>query len=182
MAGLSYTLELSVSYGSSPTSTAATASITLNINGPPYGGLLSVTPPRSAALSILFFSFNTLNWVDVVSDFPLQYSIGYYAASSSAPYFVKSKSSLAYVNFYVGPAPAIVGYAVTCVASARYLRGGRQHYYNCDRLTDSISFSTAESSLPAIESCGSHTKYGPPSSTSEHYCSECESGQLYRCT
>ena len=83
-------------------------------NGPPYGGLLYVAPSKGYAAST-YFDLNTYDWIDVPSDYPLRYSMGYSASLPAAVLFVQSMSPVSYVNTFLGQGFASRGYEVICL-------------------------------------------------------------------
>ena len=112
-AGLSYTFQLSAAYAATPT-TQSSASASIVGNGPPYGGMLSVSPSEGYVFSTIFY-FNTFEWVDVPSDYPLQYTMGYFPTSIATVFFVQHRNPLSYVNTYLGQGLVSSGYEVTCI-------------------------------------------------------------------
>ena len=112
-AGLLYTFQLSAGYGANPTPLGS-ASINIVANGPPYGGLLSVSPSEGYTMTTYFY-INTYNWIDAPSDYPLQYSMGYYSSPDAPVLYVQSMTQLSYVSTYLGQGLVSMEYEVSCV-------------------------------------------------------------------
>ena len=119
-AGLTYQFQLSAAYASSP-AVEGSASVSIVANGPPYGGSLSVSPSEGYALSTMFY-YNTYDWIDSPSDYPLQYSMGYYSSEAQV-LFVRSLNPIAYVNTFLGQGLASADYATECVAYSSDIYG-----------------------------------------------------------
>jgi hypothetical protein len=123
VAGLSYTFELSASYGSALDSEAAVANVTVLMNTPPSGGSLSVSPTTGEALTDKFF-FSTHGWSDDVSDLPLSYVLSYYTVSSSSVTVVKNVDTTSYISSLVAQGLESLDYAVTCLGTAYDIYSG----------------------------------------------------------
>ena len=112
--GLSFTFQISVNYMTlNPTKTSS--ELTVEINSPPYGGLLKVTPESGLALNTSFL-WRSYSWLDDISDFPLSYVMYYYTTSPLDKNVVKNYGSLQYTQAYMGQGAQSQGYAVTCIA------------------------------------------------------------------
>ena len=142
-AGLKYTFQLSAGYGSNPT-VFGSASLSIIGNGPPYGGSLSVSPVTGYA-AITNFHINTYDWIDVLSDYPLQYSMGYSSSSAGPVLYVQSISQLSYVDTYLGQGLDSKGYKVTCIVYSSDIYGA-----TANASTSVIVFPTP--SLDALQS------------------------------
>ena len=112
-AGISYTFILFALYLSNP-AVLGSASVNIVANGPPYGGLLSVTPSEGYALSTLFY-YNTYDWIDAPSDYPLQYSMGYYSSSTGPISIVQTMNQMSYTTSYLGQGLVSMEYEISCV-------------------------------------------------------------------
>jgi hypothetical protein len=123
VAGLSYTFELSASYGSSLDTDAAVATVTVLMNTPPSGGSLSVSPTTGVALTDKFF-LSTHGWSDDVSDLPLSYVLSYYTVSSSSVTVVKNVDTTSYISSLVAQGLESLDYAVTCLGTAYDIYSG----------------------------------------------------------
>ncbi|KAJ1430691.1 REJ domain-containing protein [Ochromonadaceae sp. CCMP2298] len=117
--GASYVFTLSAAYASSPT---ATSQLTLRMNSPPTGGVLTCTPASGTALSTMFLLL-TSRWTD--DDLPLSYIISYYSLSLSAAIVVKNQDySAVSRDTLLGQGLAGLNYIQTAHASATDLYGG----------------------------------------------------------
>ena len=114
--GLTYSFQIAAGYAASPT-VSGSASVGILVNGPPYGGTLSVTPSKGYVLTTSYV-LNTYGWYDDPSDYPLQYSMSYFSLSPATALTVQSLSQLQYTSAYLGQGLESTGYKVTCVAEA----------------------------------------------------------------
>lgn len=86
--GATYVLELTVSGGELP----AVARVSLEVNRPPYGGVLRASPAEVAALSRL--ELVASGWTDDTDGLPLRYAFGYVPEGASTEQRVTSTPSL----------------------------------------------------------------------------------------
>ena len=121
ISGLTYRFQLSAGYGTT-TTVLASASASIVTNGPPYGGSLSVSPLEGYAAST-YYLLSTYDWIDAPSDYPLQYSMGYYSSSAASVLFVQSLNQMSYISTYLGQGLASAGYEVMCVAYSSDIYG-----------------------------------------------------------
>ena len=117
--GASYLFQLTSTYSkSNPNLKDAAAQVTVLMNAPPYGGGLDVTPSTGAALNTTFF-FNTHSWSDAPEDYPILFVLSTYTSSiTTSSNLVKSSSQTPYANALLGQGIEVMGYNVTCLATA----------------------------------------------------------------
>lgn len=95
-AGMSYTFSLVYSF--SIAGFDGLSSITISVNSPPSGGILSIMPIVGFALNTSF-SLTSLFWVD--DDGPISYSFYYHLLANTEMYFLKSQSPIHIVQSYL---------------------------------------------------------------------------------
>lgn len=115
-AGLSYTFTLQAAY-SSTSSVSNSASVTVVVNAPPLGGVLSVAPRTGTALTTVFRLLTT-RWYDDPEDYPITYAFSYYRRDSAAQYVLKNDDEVPYADTYIGQGLASQGNRVTVVVTA----------------------------------------------------------------
>lgn len=126
--GVSYTLTFSASFASATapqgeTVPAATATITITMNAPPFGGRLTVSPSTGYALTTTYTQV-TSDWVDSPGDYPLYYAFSYLSASSGSAFVVQNKDIFTTTTSFLGQGINNAGYSVTCSVSAYDNFGG----------------------------------------------------------
>lgn len=89
-----------MSIESSPTPLSY-SQVTLDINTPPMGGELTVSPPNGTALSQLF-NLATHSWSDDPTALPLSYVMAYYVTSVQQQVIIKTTDQLTYTSAYIG--------------------------------------------------------------------------------
>ena len=144
-AGLTYAFQLSAGYKIAPT-ILGSASLNVVANGPPYGGSLSVSPLKGYAAAT-YFSFSTYDWIDSPSDYPLQYSMGYYYSSTSSVLFVQSSSQVSYTSTYLGQGLVSTGYEVVCVVYSSDIYGAMANTTTAVIVFAFLSLHTLKSAL-----------------------------------
>ena len=119
--GVIYNFQLTAGYINSNRSVAlsgpvAFATVTIVINSPPHGGVLSVAPTQGIALSDVF-QLKTYYWVDDLSDLPFSYVFSSIADSVTTS-ILRPISEVSTSNAYLGQGLKEKGYTVQCMATA----------------------------------------------------------------
>lgn len=115
-AGVTYTMRLGVEY-SVPGASLSYAEVIIVMNEPPSGGALVVEPTHGTELNTTFL-LQTYDWTDDPSDYPITYSMHYYAVNGNANKLLKASNQLTYVRATIGRGIRSNDYNVTCVATA----------------------------------------------------------------
>lgn len=115
--GLTYTFELDASYSSAFSGGTGSSQISVVMNAPAYGGIVSASPTSGVALSTSFY-ISTSKWVDSPSDYPLSYILSYYVLTPSLQIVMKSADVISYMNSLIGQGLSANGYGVTLVGTA----------------------------------------------------------------
>ena len=100
ISGLSYSFSISSYIINS--SFVSVSGISVQINLPPYGGTLQVSPLTGTALTTTF-SFYTSLWTDSSSDYPLSFQFSYYSVDVSTLLTLKYPDSLQYIQSILSP-------------------------------------------------------------------------------
>ena len=106
--------------------------VSIHVNSPPLGGRLSISPSTGVSLQSAF-QFIALDWVDDVSDYPLQYTMLVSIGSNGSRDInheewsvVRNKYALATASsIYLGEGARTVAYRVPCAVVVEDLFGGR---------------------------------------------------------
>ena len=120
--GATYTFIITTFFVDTSLTASGQASANVVVNQPPSGGSLTVSPTKGYVLSTLFI-LNTFNWIDDISDYPLQYVLVYYTFDVNVLHSIKSLSQLSYISTYLGQGLESMSYLVTCVAYAQDIYG-----------------------------------------------------------
>jgi len=118
--GISYTFTLFANYINQ---TFSYSSLIINVNSPPTGGILSISPVSGFALNTSFY-WRTMSWSDDPNDYPLSYVMMYYADDPTVITVIKNIGTLQYVNAYLGQGIEKYGYALFCSVKSSDI-------YNC---------------------------------------------------
>ena len=117
--GLQYSFQLLAGYTSTVPHSFASATVLINMNRPPSGGYLSVSPTQGIALNTTF-SMLTAKWQDENSDYPLTYLLAYYSLDATNNLVtVKAYDQVSYANTFISQGLQSLGFSVTCIAFAR---------------------------------------------------------------
>jgi len=108
-----YTFQFMSSASINQTEFVVLTEVTIELNEPPSGGQLSVSPPIGFTLNTSF-ALSSINWVDDVEDYPLKYVIISYNEERSSASILKFESSIPYVDTVIPQGLLSAGYAVTC--------------------------------------------------------------------
>eukprot|EP00981_Chlorochromonas_danica_P015821 scaffold14705_cov249-Ochromonas_danica.AAC.2 len=113
--GASYVFTLATAFVNS--SIYTTAEITVLVNAAPRGGTVAVSPSQGVALTTIFLC-STSSWNDDPADYPLHYSLSYFAVDRKMLQTIKGKDAMPYANSYLGQGPLSANYAITVIATA----------------------------------------------------------------
>ena len=114
--GVTYSFQLQAAY--SGQNLYSTVSMTIQMNNPPVGGQLAVTPAIGVAFNTSF-SFTTYSWRDDVSDLPLRYIFSYFVLDPLLELnIIKSLDLLPTLKTFLGQGLSSMEFTVTCVAVA----------------------------------------------------------------
>lgn len=114
--GISYTFQLQAYY-SNGADTAGVSRLTITMNSPPNGGILSVSPPSGNALTTTF-QLSTFLWNDDAADFPLYYSYSYYLQDPAQLLQLKTADAATNLDTFLGQGVAALQYRLTCLVFA----------------------------------------------------------------
>jgi hypothetical protein len=95
-------------------SMSAQARVTVTINAPPTGGVVTVSPTFGVAMDTQFY-LTASEWTDDISDYPFNYVFSYYAVSTADAVIVKQADNRAYAASVIGPGIENRDFEVTCV-------------------------------------------------------------------
>ena len=121
-AGQSYVFQLVASYSSTP-SLFSSASVNIIINAPPSNGVLSRSPASGFVMSTIF-TLETSNWIDDLSDLPLQYVFKSYDLSPSSALIIRGLTSIAFARTYLSQGLQSRNYIVAVVVVAYDIYNG----------------------------------------------------------
>lgn len=113
--GASYVFTLASAFVNS--SIYTTAEITVMVNAAPRGGAVAVSPNQGVALTTIFLC-STSSWNDDPADYPLHYSLSYFAVDRTMLRTIKGKDAMPYTNSYLGQGALSTNYVVTIIATA----------------------------------------------------------------
>ena len=120
--GESYIFSISASYFNlSPV--ASTATLTVTMNKPPWGGSFTVAPGQGVALNTTVHLL-AASWTDDISDFPLQYAFGYLTTDFS-PVTLRRASAINYLSTLLGQGTEENDFNVTVFAYVYDVYSGR---------------------------------------------------------
>jgi hypothetical protein len=121
--GLTYSFQLLASYSDlRTTNEIASGTVTIVMNSPPLGGVLSVNPSNGTALHDLFF-VSTFYWSDDPADFPITYVLSYYATGTTTSSVIKNSDTTSYVYALLGQGLELFGYSVSVKGAAYDIYG-----------------------------------------------------------
>ena len=114
--GSIYTFTLTASRDNFPLESSF-ATLSIEINKPPMGGYLSVSPLEGTSLET-FFTLFTISWSDDASDYPLSFAFDYYSNNPDYVTKIKPFSEGTSASSMLGQGLESMNYAVTCVSTA----------------------------------------------------------------
>jgi hypothetical protein len=142
-AGLSYTFQLGAYYANNKANSAA-SSVTVVMNAPPSGGILTASPTTGVALTTQF-TLTTSRWTDDAADLPLSYVISSYTLKATNLNTVKSSDGIPYVSARLGQGLSENNYAVYCVATASDI------YLSSATATATVTVTPPESNAAVVD-------------------------------
>ena len=105
--GLTYQFQLSARYLADSKSESV-AYVSILMNSPPKGGMLSISPASGYGLNQTF-TFQSTKWIDDVSDLPLQYTFSYYnPISGGARSVFRSKNEVPVARGVLGAGVEVI--------------------------------------------------------------------------
>ena len=124
IADRSYTIFLSSTYDTTDyTRLDAYGQLTIQMNAPPHGGVLSALPSTGLALNTTF-TFETYSWTDDPDDFPLEYTMKSYSDPLRKKTF-KTANAITYASVLLGQGPIENAYQVTAEVAAADIYGAK---------------------------------------------------------
>ena len=138
--GLSFTFQLQASYKGTPT-LRSSSTITITINAPPFGGVVSASPTTGIALTTLF-AVATSSWSDAISQLPLSYAFSYYTISYSNSIILQSAAASSSIFTVLGQGNPS-DFTINIVATAVDTIGGAAN-------TSTTVSVTPPSNLPSV--------------------------------
>eukprot|EP01031_Cornospumella_fuschlensis_P035362 gene35362-42855_t len=116
--GAVYTLRLSALFiNEGFNNFTAFSEILLNINSPPGGGSVSVSPMVGIALNTTF-GVQTFSWADAPEDLPLTYTMDYYISEFSSPQLLKQRNTVTFFSGLLGAGLFEYGYNASIMVRA----------------------------------------------------------------
>jgi hypothetical protein len=93
------------------------ATLSIEINKPPIGGYILVSPLEGTSLETYFTLFTT-SWIDDASDYPLSFAFNYYSNNPAYLTQIKPFSESTSASSMLGQGLESMNYAVACVSTA----------------------------------------------------------------
>ena len=148
MGGATYTFVLSATYSENRNQIDKYEMISILMNEPPYGGVVTSSPYNGTALDTVFL-FETQDWNDDPDDIPLQYVIATYAEPSSKS-IVQTMGETTYVETTVGQGLEDNGFLVYVEVEAYDIYGAMantESEIECTPMDESLLAAAADSAL-----------------------------------
>jgi len=152
--GLSYTFTLSANYLHAYNISSGT--VTITINQPPAGGLMTVTPASGIAMNTSFF-LSTSGWYDDASDYPILLTMYCYSVDEESAVAVKARGVATYATAYLGQGLAVNDYLVTCYVIAEDKYSGEGSSSTTVKVGAPLSLSSLTESFTTIMTTAENT-------------------------